>query len=247
MPSNPTIYLNNQSTTPVDQWLPAGKSLSDVAAALTKQVQRDFAPAWGEGFFATVKVYDPNGGPMPPGGWSMLILDKSDEQDALGYHDVDAAGNPILKVFVQDTLAAKESVTVDMSHELLETLGDAYCNLCAASSRTRKVYAYENCDAVEETTYEIDGITVSNFVFPEYFEDVELPAGAPPRKLDFLGLVKTPFELLPGGYLSFFRAGKWKEEFGSEQARERHAKRTKHRKAIRAKRHSHSEAAELAA
>jgi hypothetical protein len=32
------------------------------------------------------------------------------------------------------------------------------------------LWAYEVCDAVEEETFEIDGIAMSDFVFPAYFD-----------------------------------------------------------------------------
>jgi len=67
---------------------------------------------------------------------------------------------------------------------------------------------YEMCDAVQDETYEIDGVTVSNFVLPLYFtgtrEADELGA-----RNDFLGRIYDggplrSFGINPGGYIGFF-------------------------------------------
>jgi hypothetical protein len=76
------------------------------------------------------------------------------------------------------------------------------------TARGGRLYAYETADPVEEQTYQIDGVAVSNFVTPHWFD----PAahGVP---LDYLGRLKHPFQLAKGGYLSVFAApsGKWQQ------------------------------------
>jgi hypothetical protein len=75
-------------------------------------------------------------------------------------------------------------------------------------------WAYEVCDAVEATTYLIDGIPVSNFCLPPYFEPVPHLTGL---KLDWMGLCKSPLEILPGGYGQWFDAKSgWKMETHAE-------------------------------
>ena len=64
---------------------------------------------------------------------------------------------------------------------------------------------YEMCDAVQAETYEIDGVTVSNFVLPLYFTGGDEAGG----RNDFLGRAyngKTlrSFGVNPGGYIGFF-------------------------------------------
>jgi len=64
---------------------------------------------------------------------------------------------------------------------------------------------FEMCDAVQNETYEIDGVSVSNFVLPLYFTSGEERGG----RNDFLGTStngKTleSFAINPGGYINYF-------------------------------------------
>jgi len=53
---------------------------------------------------------------------------------------------------------------------------DPIANLWAqATNRTQ--YAYEMCDPVEEDTFMVDGIKMSNFVHPSWFEPFKHPRG----------------------------------------------------------------------
>jgi hypothetical protein len=62
------------------------------------------------------------------------------------------------------------------------------------------------CDAVQDETYPIDGVSVSNFVLPLYFTSSNERGG----RNDFLGTAtkdgKTlrSFSVNPGGYIGFF-------------------------------------------
>jgi hypothetical protein len=62
----------------------------------------------------------------------------------------------------------------------------------------RRLYAYEVCDAVEadDLGYELDGVTVSDFVLPGWFEPIHVADG---ERFAFKSNVSAPFELLPGG------------------------------------------------
>jgi hypothetical protein len=69
-----------------------------------------------------------------------------------------------------------------------------------------KVYALEVCDAVEadDLGYNIDGVLVSDFVTPAWFE----PTCA--DRLDFKNHISKELELAPGGYISILdRASGW--------------------------------------
>lgn len=229
----PVVHLVNQSTIDLKNWLPSGKTLADVAAALTSQARNEFAAAWGHTADVALDgsvLLSATDRPI----WPLYLIDDSDQAGALGYHDIDASGNPILKVFVKDTLAAGESVTVDLSHELLESLADPFCDLCAQDANGT-IWAYEVCDAVEEETYQINGVTVSNFVLPRYFES-PAAAGVSRETFDQLGTLTQPFSLAPGGYLSYAGAGVWHQAFGGAEAKQRHVTRAKHRARIRARR-----------
>jgi hypothetical protein len=113
-------------------------------------VTRDFAPKWG----ITCKVQKATS--IPKGAWAIVILDDPDEPNAAGYHDLTPDGLPLSKVFV-----AAGDVSVTASHELLEMLVDPAIN-CGCQQADQKTWvALEVCDAVEETTYKIDGVTAS--------------------------------------------------------------------------------------
>src|SRR5947209_8790563 len=169
-----------------------------VVAALQKQVQNDFCPAWNVGVPSLVFV--PQGQAAPEGAWQLVVLDDSDQAGALGYHDVTANDQPLGKVFAKEDINAGTSWSVTMSHELLEMLADPLINLTALLQRTAKsgrIYMYEDCDPVEDDSfgYTVDSVLVSDFVLPSWF----VPGS--PGPWDFQKKLSAPFELLPGGYI----------------------------------------------
>jgi hypothetical protein len=112
-------------------------------------VSNDFRPLWGaDAALTTVAA-----GTQPPAGsWWLVLLDDSDQANALGYHDLTNEGLPIGKVFVASDLKAGTSWTVTASHELLEMLGDPNINLSVFVQTTTTagtLYAYEVCDACD--------------------------------------------------------------------------------------------------
>ena len=166
-----------------------------MVAALQKQVDTDFGPAWHTG--AQVDFVASAARP-PADAWVVAVLDNSDQAGALGYHDLTPAGLPLGKVFAGTDRQYNQKVSVTLSHELLEMLGDPWMNLTAQSD-DGKFYAWEACDAIEadQLGYDINGVTVSDFVTPHWFGH-----GAGP--VDFKQRVTTPFELAAGGYISVF-------------------------------------------
>lgn len=165
--------------------------------ALQIQLDRDYLPVWGKTAklsFCTHKDV----ALMNPAAWQLVILDNSDEAGALGYHDLTEKGLPLGKIFAKTDIQYSEKWTVTASHELLEMLQDPYINLTAFSSDQKIAYAFEVSDACESLEYEINGIAVSDFVTPQWFEPGQHPQGT---KFNFMGGIKAPFELLPGGYI----------------------------------------------
>ena len=140
----------------------------------------------------------------------LIFLDDADQADALGYHELTPDGLPQGKVFVATTLKDGENPTVTASHELLEMLADPNIDQTAIRAPANHAYALEVCDAVEETTYLIDGITVSNFQTPAWFGNPFIPSG-----YDYLRQCKRPWQLLKGGYASVQENGDWTQIFGS--------------------------------
>jgi len=178
--------------------------LSQIASAIERQLFEHYAPFWESSgahvaFYSDLKT-------VPKNAVVIAIFDNSDQPGALGYHDVTPDGRPYARIFwipiknsggslFQDS----NSLSVTISHEILEVIGDPYASFWAAQYSTNMLYALELCDAVESESYFIDGIAVSNFVGPRFFDE----NGAGPY--DWLGQqegghVTKPFQTLLGGY-----------------------------------------------
>jgi hypothetical protein len=195
----PTIQISviNESTVLADA------DVVPVVAALQKQVTNDFGPVWGT--TATLSIV-PKGTQPPSGNWWLVLLDDSDQANALGYHDLTTEGLPIGKVFAASDLKAGTSWTVTASHELLEMLGDPNINLTVfvESSNTAGIlYAYEVCDACEDDSvgYQVDNVLVSDFVYPSWFESFRTEGST---QFDRMNRIQTPFQLLVNGYIGIF-------------------------------------------
>jgi hypothetical protein len=208
-----------------------GVPLARLTAALQKCYDKYFLPVWGY----PVKLY--NTRKAKPSDWQFIYFDNADQAGALGYHDLTEKGQPISKIFVKTTLDARQQVSVTACHELFEMVIDPIANLWAqATNRTE--YAYEMCDPVEEDTFRVDGIAMSNFVHPSWFEPFIHPPGT---KFDHLGRLKKAFSMTKGGYVIIRRNGRVKEEFGSPAKAKRFAKedRRGHRSEFRKSRGLH--------
>jgi hypothetical protein len=201
-----------------------GPSLSELTAALQKCYDQYFLPVWGY----PVKLY--NREPRPK-DWRFIYFDDPDAADAEGYHDLTRAGQPVSKVFVRTSLEDNTPVSVTASHELFEMVIDPIANLWAQKNG-RSSYGYETCDPVEEDTFMVDGLQMSNFVYPAWFEPFHHPKGT---KFDHLGKLKEPFTMTSGGYVIIKRDGRVLERFGSPAKKKRFAKedRRDHRSEFR--------------
>ncbi len=203
MPSKTLIVVKNLSTVIKDV------AVAQALPALQQQVSADFCGTWG--IDATLQFIGRKA-KVPAGGWLLGIFDDADQAGALGYHDLTKAGLPLGKVFAKTTLADGGLWTVTFSHELLEMLADPNINLCAFDEGNRRLYAYEVCDAVEadKLGYAINGVTVSDFVLPGWFEPTHI---AKNERFAFKSRVTAPFQLLPGGYISYYdlHGGGWQQ------------------------------------
>jgi hypothetical protein len=194
-----TVAIQNNSTVVPDSQMPA------VIAALQRQVSNEFAAAWN---VDAKLILIARGEPMPAGAAQLLILDDSTQADALGFHETTSEGLPIGYCFAKSTMQDGGQWTVTASHELLELLADPDINLTVLVPQNRGGYlaAYEVCDAVEDVNYTIDGIAVSDFVLPSYFESQAIDGAAPKGPFDHVGKLAEPLPaMLPGGYLSVMR------------------------------------------
>jgi hypothetical protein len=175
-----------------------------LVAALQKQVRRDFAPVWG---IDAELVFVPTGGKPDDHTWWLSILDDTDRAGVLGHHDLTPGGLPVGKSFAGTDKHYGQSWTVTASHELLEMLADPDINMAVLVHPTQgesKLYAYEVCDPCQDDSfgYDIDGVTVCDFVYPTYFQSFHPPGST---LFDHLGKLQKPVpEVLSGGYISMF-------------------------------------------
>jgi len=196
----PRIACFNRALTPL------GVDLHHLVEALNRYVSDFVAPVWG----TPAELFESQG--FVAGCWAIVFLDDADQPGALAYHELTPDGLPLSKVFVKTTLAAGEAVSVSTSHELAEMLVDPAINLMTTGPDPRSMYAYESADPVEALSFDVDGIAMSDFVYPSYFEGFRKPRSV---KFDHMGAVERPFQILPGGYQILFRDGTWTHEFGS--------------------------------
>jgi hypothetical protein len=186
--------------------------------AVNRQIAEDFEPYWGFGSQLRLEGKTGHGktrsqiDPADMRGDAILYLhDVIKVTDAEGYHDRHFSGIPFGIVFLELSKKLKEDWTATLSHEALELTGDPENNLLVQgphpAKRGKQVFHwFEMCDAVQEETYEIDHVAVSNFVLPLYFTSSNERGG----RNDFLGTVtkmgKTlrSFSVNPGGYIGFF-------------------------------------------
>jgi len=204
MPQNPHAQLATTQISVINEsTLLADADVTPVVIALQQQVTNDFRPIWGTD--AELKMI-PQGTQPPTGTWWLVILDDSDQAGALGYHDLTPDGLPIGKVFAASDLKAGTSWSVTASHELLEMLADPNINLTAFvqnQDTSGTLYAYEVCDACEDDSlgYQINGILMSDFVYPAWFESFRTQGST---QFDRMNKMQNPLQLLPGGYIGVF-------------------------------------------
>ena len=197
----PTIVCFNRATVDL------GVDFDALIVAMQTYVDNLVAPVWGTSA-KIVKTTD-----FKKGAWAIVFLDNADQPGALAYHDLTPEGLPESKVFVKTTLDNGDLVSVSASHELVEMLVDPAINLMTTGPDRRLVYAYESADPVEALSFDVDGIQMSDFVYPSYFEDFHAPGSV---QFDQQKKVKKPFQILAGGYQIIFKNGKWQQIFGSE-------------------------------
>lgn len=202
-------------------------------------VTGELAPA------AHVSLLPPGANP-PAGAWNIELLDSSDVEGALGYHEdavhVSKAGasgihstrgrtsseTPLSKVFVKTSKEDGIDPAEVASHELLEMLVDPYV---VKESEVRRVlnkaehryYIVEVGDPVQGCGYDIGapekrhcGVTVADFALPAWFALPQVDA----TQRSFRSSVKDAFELAPQGYMSVApesNPSEWSQIYGSDR------------------------------
>lgn len=173
----------------------SASEFSRVAAAIQKQVTRDFAPVWN--VKATVDAFH-SLDDVPVGYWPVVLKNKV--KGAAGYHDNLDDGQPFSLVeFDSDW-------PLTASHETLEMLADPYgrrviSGMSPDPSQGRVGFLVEVADPCEDTqfAYSVNGIMVSDFYTPDFFE----PRKVAGQRYSFTGAITAPRQILQGGYLSW--------------------------------------------
>jgi len=196
----PTIACFNKATTPL------GVDFSALISAMQGFVDKYVAPVWA----TPAKLVKSTG--YVKGAWAIIFLDDADQPGALAYHDLTPDGLPQSKVFVRTTIKNGDLVSVSASHELVEMLVDPAINMMTTGPDPKVVYAYESADPVEALSFKVNGIPMTDFVYPSYFEDFHKPGSV---KFDYLNKVNKPFQILSGGYQIIFKNGKWSQTYAS--------------------------------
>jgi hypothetical protein len=187
----------------------SASDLTRVAAALQKQATRDFGPIWG--VTATIDAFT-RLEDVPMGYWPIIIGNVC--QGGGGVH-LDDENQPYALVDVTPDW------TVTASHEALEMLADPFGNRLVAGDSPdpnrpgRVEFLLEVCDPCETPSlgYTVNGVRVSDFYTPRYFDPSQQPESPGAARFDFMGHIKSPRQVLAGGYLSWREAdGVWYQE-----------------------------------
>lgn len=185
-----------------------------VVAALQMQLTRDFTPIWG--IPAVVSAFE-SLDEVPTGCIPLLIVEPGTLDPRFhGFH-LTEGDQPI--GFVE----GRRGWSLAASHELLEIACDPEgerkvageslkdstdpADLTPLARPYRTVqgpvsYLVEICDPCQapEFAYMIDGILVSDFVTPRYYDPRRTECGC----YSFTGAVGEPLQILPGGYITWY-------------------------------------------
>jgi hypothetical protein len=218
------ITVENQSTSL------AAKDLFNLVWAVNYQVLYQYGhSAWVTNGLAPAGhlVSLPTGAAPPAGAWNLILMDHSNQQGALGYHeDANGTNIPYAEVFVADAITDGSSPSAVASHEALEMLVDPNVNQVRTQLRaeTQQIYIVEVCDPVQGNDYDVGapegkttGTTVADFCLPSWWEMA--PASAP---YSFRASVQAPWALAPKGYISVApqsAASNWSQIFGPQMER----------------------------
>jgi hypothetical protein len=174
--------------------------VSKVSAALQKQVTRDLVPIWDVS--ATVDAFEKLED-VPIGYWPLIVKDDINVRGAAGGIHEDKDGQPFALITASSDL---NTWSLTASHEAFEMLVDPSGNKVNACDSPKKgqgrvSFLVEVCDPSEAADfgYSVNGIFVSDFYTPNYFD----PVAAPGVRYSFTGAITEPRQVLRGGYLSW--------------------------------------------
>jgi hypothetical protein len=173
--------------------------LEHIAEAVNSQVNQEFAAEWGAQ--ASIRVGANKKDIKPDELGYVFVPSLPKAPGASAYHDITKKGIPFAICAVKTCvdLYGPNGVSVDASHEILETAGDQGANSFANDNKGL-LHALEMCDAVEVQTYGKtcrDGtvVHVSNWLLRSWF----IPGASKPH--DYMSFAKLPGAVAPAGAL----------------------------------------------
>ncbi len=203
---------------------PLGFDLGAFVAAAQRFVDEHLGPVWGVGARLRIRRR------TRPGSWALLFVDTERHAEDDGWHDLTNGGMPLAKVFLHvlaqqiddanaTTRARKfqDLVTQTATHEIAEMLVDPAATLCVQRVGYG-LYALEVADPVEEDGFRLGGFLMTDFVYPSWYEQFHKPGAT---RFDHCDKCDRPFQILPTGYASIFRRGRWHDRTGSAAKRVR--------------------------
>jgi hypothetical protein len=146
--------------------------LDQIGAAVAKQMNGEVAAEWGCN--VTFRTGAADASDVKPGEIACLIQDNLPQAPgAAAFHDRLPNGCPVAYFAREDYTShtqGSSSLSVDVSHEAIETIGDPGANRWADLASGTQDCALELCDPVQNQVYEVDGIAVSDFVLQSFFD-----------------------------------------------------------------------------
>lgn len=179
--------------------------MAAAAAAINLQVTRDLPQLWPVKASVT---YLTDLSLVAPGMWPVTIVHGLASGE--GSCHVGAHNQPFAKVI---NTRGGDEWTLEASHQVCEMLIDPFGSALQASAPLKVEgdalrdldgiveYLVEACEpcASAAAGYEIDGVMVSDFISPRYFDRVATAA----VRYSFAGSISAPRQVLPGGRLSW--------------------------------------------
>lgn len=184
--------------------------LRKVVDAITVQINQHFAPEWKHTALLSVTRPKLTAGKAPIHAATDAVIyigethtdPNTGAQFVQGYHDKNIAKKAYGFVYLDVCALYKEHWSVTLSHEVLELLADPTAIMTVddgrPDGRPGARYALEVCDPTQGDHYDINGVSVCNFVTRQFFG---APGASP--DMNYLKLPQDELSPRPKGYIQY--------------------------------------------
>lgn len=201
------IYIENEAP----RFISNQTILHDIPA-WEQAANKDLAPVWGTPQVRLSLVTQ-----APKGGVTAVFKKSGPIQGALAFHYAPrGAAGIVVYAGVDDFYGFSNSVS--FTHELFELLADRTISQTnqgwpyptyevgkmVLPQAPGTVWSNEVCDAVEAYAYRINGVAISDFITPNWFNDHFGNGG-----YDFMNVAQQPFYIARGGYGAYWDGSSW--------------------------------------